>query len=44
MHLHAIPPHKVQKSPPLNVQSYKNEAVESPFGILQPIVYWSIIS
>ena len=22
MHLHAIPPHKVQKSPPLNVQSY----------------------
>ena len=23
MHLHAIPPHKVQKSPPLNVQSYK---------------------
>src|SRR5947209_19929901 len=23
MHLHAIPPHKVQKSPPLNVQSYR---------------------
>jgi len=22
MHLHAIPPHTVQKSPPLNVQSY----------------------
>jgi hypothetical protein len=22
MHLHSIPPHKVQKSPPLNVQSY----------------------
>jgi hypothetical protein len=22
MHLHPIPPHKVQKSPPLNVQSY----------------------
>jgi hypothetical protein len=22
MHLHVIPPHKVQKSPPLNVQSY----------------------
>ena len=22
MHLHAIPPHKVQKSPPLTVQSY----------------------
>jgi hypothetical protein len=23
MHLHAIPPHKVQKFPPLNVQSYR---------------------
>ena len=23
MHLHSIPPHKVQKSPPLNVQSYR---------------------
>ena len=25
MHLHAIPPHKVQKSPPLNVQSYRQD-------------------
>jgi hypothetical protein len=24
MHLHSIPPHKVQKSPPLNVQSYRH--------------------
>ena len=29
MHLHAIPPHKVQKSPPLNVQSYKRSLVTS---------------
>ena len=28
MHLHAIPPHKVQKSPPLNVQSYRQNRRE----------------
>ena len=30
MHLHAIPPHKVQKSPPLNVQSYSLSLLKSP--------------
>jgi hypothetical protein len=29
MHLHSIPPHKVQKSPPLNVQSYNIFSAET---------------
>jgi hypothetical protein len=32
MHLHAIPPHKVQKSPPLNVQSYSKTVIRTKEG------------
>jgi hypothetical protein len=43
MHLHAIPPHKVQKSPPLNVQSYmKTRSPDGPGVTQQALMYYTM--